>query len=131
MNTAAFTANLYTDAGVIPVGTYVTSPAGAFNYDNKLSPGSTGSGWTVSNPGLLFTVGTFGTSGYNEINIFGNGGANNYSYYEGTAAGNYPVVYNNGTFTVAQASAVPLPPAAWLLGGGLFGLIGVRRRFGK
>ena len=128
LNTAGFTAALYTGAGAVPAGTYATSPAGAFYYDNTLAPSSAS---ILTNPGLLFTVGSLGTPGYNEINIFGNGGANNYSYYEGTAAGNYPVMYNGGTFTVTGASSVPVPPAAWLLGSGLLGLIGVRRRLKK
>jgi hypothetical protein len=128
LNTAGFTATLYTGAGTVPAGTYATSPAGAFYYDNTLAPSSAS---ILTNPGLLFTVGSLGTPGYNEINIFGNGGANNYSYYEGTAAGNYPVIYNGGTFTVTGASSVPVPPAAWLLGSGLLGLIGVRRRLKK
>ncbi len=125
LNSAAFTAELYTGAGTIPAGTYATSPSGAFYYDNTLSPSSTS---ILTYPGLLFTVGVLGGAGYNEINIFGNGGVNNYSYYEGTAQGNYPVIYNGGTFTVTEASSVPAPPAAWLLGSGLLGLIGVRRR---
>jgi hypothetical protein len=32
------------------------------------------------------------------------------------------------SFTVGKFSAIPLPPAAWLLGSGLLGLIGTARR---
>jgi hypothetical protein len=123
LNTAAFTAGLYTAAGPIPAGSYTTSFSGAFTYDNNLSPSS--STQILSIQGLLFTVGT--GNAYREINIFGNGGAANYSYYEWNA-GNYLNVHNGGTFTVAQVSAVPVPPAAWLLGAGLLGLMGLRRR---
>ena len=128
LNTAAFTAELYTGSGPIPAGTSATSPAGAFYYDNDLYPGSTP---MLSNQGLLFAVGTPGTAGYEEINIFGNSGPNDYSYYEGTGAGNFFNVHNNGTFTVTQVSAVPVPPSVWLLGAGLLGLIGLRRRLTK
>ena len=132
INTAPFTATLYTgSATALPVGGSTLSPSGAFLYDNNLSPGSTPAS-TLSYGGLLFTVGSFGATGYEEINIWNNGGtANSYSFYEGAAAGNYPVEYDGGTFTVAQASAVPVPPAAWLLGCGLLGLIGVRKRLKK
>jgi len=127
LNTPTFTAQLYTGGGTIPATTpYLTSPSGGFWYDNRVSPGSTP---VLTNPGLLFVLGTYGTSSYKEINIFGNSGAHDYSYYEGTSVGNYFNVYNNGTFTLtAQPSAVPVPPAALLLGTGLFGLVAIRKK---
>lgn len=33
------------------------------------------------------------------------------------------------TVTIIDANPVPIPGAAWLLGSGLLGLLGVRRRF--
>jgi hypothetical protein len=36
-----------------------------------------------------------------------------------------------GSFTEIVASPVPVPAAVWLLGSGLFGLIGIRRKHGK
>jgi len=32
-------------------------------------------------------------------------------------------------FTFNETSAVPLPPSVWLLGSGLIGLVGLRRKF--
>jgi hypothetical protein len=34
----------------------------------------------------------------------------------------------NGTLTVVNPAAVPIPAAAWLLGSGLLGLAGIGRR---
>jgi hypothetical protein len=108
-------AALYTGAGAVPAGAYYTSPAGAFWYDNMLSPGSTPA---ISYWGLLFTQGAAGGADYKEINIWGNNGANDYSYDE-WAGGSYSNAFNNGTFTVTEASSVPEPPAVVLVGFGL------------
>ncbi len=118
---------LYTGSGAVPPGAHDTSPAGAFWYDNKLSPNSTPA---VTYWGLLFTEGSLGTAGYKEINIWGNSGAHGYSYDE-WVGGNYINAYNNGTFTVRNVSGVPAPPAALLLASGLLGLMVVRRRVKK
>ncbi len=109
-----------------------TSPAGAFNYDNQLSPGATSSP-ILTYAGLLFTApGT-------EINLY-----NLYGSGSGSSIGRAPTSYqllefpstgynnwcsftpsNTGTFTV---SAVPAPPSLLLLAPGLLALVGIRKR---
>jgi len=121
-------APLYTGGTAPSPGAYATSPSGAFWFDNALNTHSTPmlSGW-----GLLFTSGTFGSAGYSEINIWGNTGAHDYSYYTATGPGSFPIMFNAGTFTITQVSgpsAVPVPPAALLLGSGLVGLAMLRKR---
>jgi hypothetical protein len=99
-------------------------------YDNRLAPSSPDAALTTG--GLLFTAPADG-GGTQEINIFGNGGANNYSFYVGTGAGSYSLQLTGGTFTITEQppTIVPIPPAAWLFTSGLFGMAGLRRRFGK
>jgi hypothetical protein len=53
-------------------------------------------------------------------------------YYDPTLAGNsylQGLTFSlNGVGSLIATSAVPIPPAAWLFGSGLFGLIGIARR---
>jgi hypothetical protein len=55
------------------------------------------------------------------INIWGN--ANDYTYFQSGPTSWYASV--NGTATVTPT---PIPAAAWLLGSGLMGLLGFRRK---
>lgn len=107
-----------------PNGTSVTtSPAGNFYYDNQLFP--TQPDLLIDYYGLLFTAATspanVAGATVTEINIWGNGSAS-YTYYENYLT--YPFT-ENGTFTLA---AVPEPMTMLLLGLGLAGLAGVRRK---
>lgn len=55
--------------------------------------------------------------GVDELRFIASGGSYNTSYFL------------MDDFTYSQASAVPDPPTAWLLGSGLVGFVGLRRRF--
>ncbi len=48
------------------------------------------------------------------------------AFTTGTAATNWDIRLDNISYTVVNA--VPIPPAVWLFGSGLIGLIGVRRK---
>ena len=100
------TSGTITITGTQDIGTYplypggpatVTSPNGAFNYDNLAL---TSSNPTLDGEGLLFNNG-----GGLELNIWGNS-AGNYSFYTGSAAGTYPIqITANGSFTFNVASS--------------------------
>lgn len=101
-----------------------TSPLGAFYYDNQLYPNKTP---LLDLDGLLFKASQAPyarTVAQTEINLFYQNGA--YQYYEGYSAGNYPYYDTTQKFT---SNAVPIPAAVWLLGSGLIGIVGIRRRF--
>jgi hypothetical protein len=102
-----------------------TSPGNAFYYDNLLYPNLVP---MLTGDGLLFTKGIYNQAGYTEINIWGNTTATNYTYYE-YSGGAYTITEDGaGTFAV-QPVPTPIPAAVWLLGTGLVGLVGIRRRF--
>ncbi len=67
-----------------------------------------------------------GTSGNYNTEVFYNESSDWEWYQTGT---NYPKGGVNGMFAVF--SPVPIPGAVWLLGSGLIGLVGIRRKFGK
>jgi hypothetical protein len=130
--------------GTVGYPIYSTSATGAFWYDNQLIPGSgLPSSQMLTSYGLLFTVGNSGSPGYMEINLYNLYGWQNYnstpvstSYQlvEWTQAGWSPYGAGGltGTFTLtAVPSAAPIPSATWLLGPGLLGLAGIRRRLKK
>jgi len=102
---------------------YLTSPGGAFWYDNQLYAGSSQPSFTLY--GLLFTAGTFGTSDYKEINLWSNSTAqNDYTLMQWTQAGGYSVDNPNTRGT----ATVPIPGAVLLFAPGLAGIALLRRR---
>jgi hypothetical protein len=125
--TGGYISGTYGNATIYPAAVtsgYLTSPGGAFWYDNQLYPG------TSSQPsftwyGLLFTTGTFGTSDYKEINLWSNSAAqNDYTLMQWTQAGGYSV---DNTDTRGTAT-VPIPGAVLLFAPGLAGIALLRRR---
>jgi hypothetical protein len=55
-----------------------------------------------------------------------------YDYFIGGTPGHYELIANDDMMvTVYEAVPTPVPTAALLLGSGLVGLVGFRRRFGK
>ena len=100
--------------GFTPSPTFLTSPSGAFLYNNAV---------IASQPFLDQFAVLFKTAFSGEWNLWGRG-PNAGSLYAGVGPGNY-VVASDGTLTVTQT---PLPAAVLLFGSGLLGLISLSRR---
>jgi len=62
---------------------------------------------------------------YNDIGLVFADGSGNFTN------NNYLSFKGSGTIGIDNFGAVPLPPAVWLLGSGLIGLVAMRRRFKK
>lgn len=84
-----------------------------------------------------FSVQWNGTTLNAIINAFAASGYTNYSYLiAGTGSDTLMFTFNQepGAWALDNVSvnaAVPIPAAVWLLGSGLLGLVGIRRRFNK
>jgi hypothetical protein len=59
----------------------------------------------------------------------GNSGAGGYGATDGS--GSFRIGQYAESGMIGEASAVPIPAAAWLMGSGLLGMAGFRRRTGK
>jgi xanthosine utilization system XapX-like protein len=89
-------------------------------FDNQLFPGSDP---VLDGNGLVFKA----SDGSSYLNIWGNGPSNYTVFYLSAS------VYGGGTptgnVTLTPVTPTPIPAAFWLLGSGLVGLVGIRRRF--
>lgn len=100
------------------LGTYTYSANGA--SPQTLAWALTGNPGGVTT-GLLADIASGG-----EISIFGSPTAGSKVGYEfGTSTGGTPPIL---TITAEAATPTPIPAAVWLLGSGLFGLVGLKRR---
>lgn len=102
-----------------------TSSSDTWNMNASLAP------WGGVNGGGTLPFSITGT-GFGSLSYFTVSGSSSLSADPSTfaqIAGTWSLA-SNGTLTwnAAQVGAVPIPAAVWLLGSGLFGLIGVARR---
>jgi hypothetical protein len=99
------------------------------NYNLDFSLANTNNGYSAANSWLVKWNGVNMGSGTN----VGNFGNTPYHFVvTGTGNDTLQFVFNNepGAFALdkVSVSATPIPAAAWLLGSGLIGLIGIKRR---
>ena len=96
-------------------------------FDNRLMPGS---GTVLTGNGLLFEAGSGSSAFY--INIWGNSPTSytlwGLSYNTSLQQENYGIPNVGGEVTITTEGTTPIPGAVWLLGSGLMGLAGIRRR---
>jgi hypothetical protein len=118
---------------------YINQDGTLFDAGTGLMPYNNGgfSAWSytfmtidLDNPLIVESVNPDGTPNYMDIDPIE--GEFNYIWYEGGDLWNDAAATNgNATFLDSfAANAVPIPSAVWLLGSGLVGLFGIRRRKG-
>jgi hypothetical protein len=96
-------------------------------FDNQLMPGSE---TVLIGNGLLFEAGSGSSAFY--INIWGNSPSSytlwGLSYNTTLQRESYGIPNVDGEVTITPKATTPIPGAVWLLGSGLMGLVGIRRR---
>ena len=146
----------FNENGIYPGGTYNITKLEVFKLDgnsNLASPGMsnfTAGSWTTQMPNSNYVIATnvpAGTSNFNWLFTFTGTssdsislaylaytstnkvfGQNLYFNYGGTSGWSYPVISNLNVSAYNRTSSVPIPAAVYLLGAGLLGIVGLRRK---
>lgn len=117
---------------------YITFDAGTFTFTAMTLNGSPWDGYSTGNPGGTLRIVFMDDSdniigGYHDVPLYAS-----WSTFEGNIPGVHKIYFYRttmfwprlGSITCEdQASSVPIPGAVWLLGSGLIGLWGLRRKF--
>ncbi len=90
-------------------------------FDNQLTPGSNP---VLDGNGLVFES----ANALSYLNIWGNGPSSYTLFQLGYNTTTQSEIYGPQVNGTATATATPIPAAAWLLGSGFMGLVGIRRK---